>query len=198
MSSSADFRPAPIPSRTSSALRRLAAVSVAGVSLAAALPLSAQDPPRVAPEDYGRWENLGPALLSPHGDWIAYTVSRGDETAELRVRRLSEDSTRVFPWGEAPGFSPDGGWLAWTVGLSPEEAERLDEAGEALREGAALLDLATGEMREFESVSEWSFDSSGRFLALRGDAPEEPAGKGAALRIVMVATGSETSFGNVA
>ena len=198
MSSSADFRPAPIPSRTSSALRRLAAVSVAGVSLAAALPLSAQDLPRVAPEDYGRWENLGPALLSPHGDWIAYTVSRGDETAELRVRRLSEDSTRVFPWGEAPGFSPDGGWLAWTVGLSPEEAERLDEAGEALREGAALLDLATGEMREFESVSEWSFDSSGRFLALRGDAPEEPAGKGADLRIVMLATGSETSFGNVA
>ena len=198
MSSSADFRPVPIPSRASSALRRLAAVSVAAVCLAAALPLSAQDPPRVAPEDYGRWENLGPALLSPHGDWIAYTVSRGDETAELRVRRLSEDSTRVFPWGEAPGFSPDGGWLAWTVGLSPEEAERLDEAGEALREGAALLDLATGEMREFESVSEWSFDSSGRFLALRGDPPEEPAGKGADLRIVMLATGSGTSFGNVA
>ena len=198
MSSSADFRPAPIHSRTSSALRRLAAVSLAAVSLAAALPLSAQDPPRVAPEDYGRWENLGPALLSPHGDWVAYTVSRVDETAELRVRRLSEDSTRVFPWGGAPGFAPDGRWLAWTVGLSPEEIERLDGEGEALREGAALLDLATGEMREFESVSEWSFDSSGRFLALRGNPPGEPAGKGADLRIVMLATGSETGFGNVA
>ncbi|MYC52135.1 MAG: hypothetical protein F4X47_07460, partial [Gammaproteobacteria bacterium] len=116
MSSSADFRPVSMPSRTSSALRRLAAVS-----LAAALPLSAQNLPRVAPEDYGRWENLGPALLSPHGDWVAYTVSRVDETAELRVRRLSEDSTRVFPWGEAPGFAPDGRWLAWTVGLSPKD-----------------------------------------------------------------------------
>ena len=193
MSSSADFRPAPIPGRTSRALRRLAAVS-----LAAALPLSAQDPPRVAPEDYGRWENLGPALLSPHGDWIAYEVSRVDETAELRVRRLSEDSTRVFPWGGSPRFSPDGGWLAWTVGLSPDETERLEVDGEALREGAALLDLSTGEMREFESVSEWSFDSLGRFLALRGNPPEEPVGKGADLRIVMLATGSGTSFGNVA
>ncbi|MXW10644.1 MAG: S9 family peptidase [Gammaproteobacteria bacterium] len=193
MSSSADFRPVSMPSRTSSALRRLAAVS-----LAAALPLSAQNLPRVAPEDYGRWENLGPALLSPHGDWVAYTVSRVDETAELRVRRLSEDSTRVFPWGEAPGFAPDGRWLAWTVGLSPKDTERFEEEGEALREGAALLDLATGELREFESVSGWSFDSSGRFLALRGNPPEEPAGKGADLRIVMLPTGSETSFGNVA
>ena len=193
MSSSADFRPVPIPSRTSNALRRLAAVC-----LAAAHPLSAQDLPRVAPEDYGRWENLGPALLSPHGDWVAYTVSRVDETAELRVRRVSEDATRVFPWGASPVFAPDGRWLAWTVGISPEETERLEEEGEALREGVALLDLSTGEMREFESVSEWSFDSSGRFLALRGNPPEEPAGKGADLRIVMPATGSETSFGNVA
>ena len=177
---------------------RPAASLLAPGLLAAALPLSAQDLPRIAPEDYARWENLGPALLSPHGDWIAYTVSRVDETAELRVRRLSEDSTRVFPWGGSPRFSPDGGWLAWTVGLSPEETERREEEGDALREAAALLDLATGEVREFESVSGWSFDASGRFLALRGDPPEEPTGKGADLRIVMLATGSETSFGNVA
>ena len=166
--------------------------------LAAALPLAAQDLPRVAAEDYGRWENLGPALLSPHGDWIAYEVTRVDESAELRVRRVSEDSTRVFPWGASPGFSPDGRWLAWTVGLSSEDRERLEQEGEALRERTALLDLANGEMREFDSVSEWRFDSSGQFLALRGDAPEEPEGKGADLRIVTLATGSETSFGNVA
>ena len=177
---------------------RSAAGLLATCLLAAAVPLSAQDLPRVAPEDYGRWENLGPALLSPHGDWIAYEVTRVDESAELRVRRLSEDSTRAFPWGGSPGFSPDGRWLAWTVGLSPEEMERLEEEDEAPRERAGLLDLATGEAREFDSVSEWSFDSSGRFLALRGDPPEELAGKGADLRIVMLAAGSETSFGNVA
>ena len=209
MSSSTDFSPAPIPTRASSALRRIrgsdgvwgprpAPSLLATGLLAAVLPLSAQDLPRVAPEDYGRWENLGPALLSPHGDWIAYEVSRVDESEELRVRRLSEDSARIFPWGGSPGFSPDGGWLAWTVGLSPEETERREEEGDALREGAALLDLATGELREFESASGWSFDASGRFLALRGDPPGEPAGKGADLRIVMLATGSETNFGNVA
>ena len=177
---------------------RPAAGLLATIFFAAALPLAAQELPRVAADDYGRWENLGPALLSPHGDWVAYEVSRVDATMELRVRRVREDSTRVFPWGASPGFSPDGRWLAWTVGVSPEERERLEEEGEPVREEVALVELATGEMRAFASVSQWSFDSSGRFLALRGDAPEEPEGKGADLRIVTLATGSETSFGNVA
>ena len=197
--SSSPASPVSIPGPTVSVrgLRSAMGRLAAGL-LAAALPLSAQDLPRVAPEDYGRWETPGPAVLSPHGDWIAYEVTRVDETAELRVRRVSEDSTRVFPWGESPGFSPDGRWLAWTVGLSPEESERLDEEGETAREGAALLDLASGEIRRFEAVSEWSFDASGRYIALRGEAPEEPEGKGADLRVVTVAAGSETSFGNVA
>ena len=165
--------------------------------LAGPFPLSAQELPRVAPGDYGRWENLGPAVLSPDGDWIAYEVTRVDETAELRVRRVSEDSARVFPWGESPAFSPDGRWLAWSVGLSPEERERLEEEGEAIRGKAMMLSLETGETREFESVSEWRFDASGRFLALLGHPPEEPAGKGADLRVVSLATDAETSFGNV-
>ena len=208
MSSSADLSPVS-SSRTRRAHRRIpggvgkwaprrAARILAPGLLAAAFPLSAQDLPRVAPEDYGRWETLGSALISPHGDWIAYQVSRVDETAELRMRRVSEDSTRVFPWGGSPAFSPDGRWLAWTVGVSPEERERLEAEDEPVRQEAALMELATGEMRAFASVSQWSFDSSGRFLALRGDPPGEPAGKGADLRIVTLATGSETSFGNVA
>ena len=93
MSSSADLSPASIPARASRVLRRIrgsVAVGVCGPRAAtgliaaiclAALPLSAQDLPRVTPEDYGRWENLGPALLSPRGDWIAYEV-----TASTRAR----------------------------------------------------------------------------------------------------------------
>ncbi len=193
MSSSTDMS-CPVADGRSSAI---ACLLLAGALLAGVGPVSAQGLPRVAPGDYGRWENLGPAALSPEGDWIAYQVTRVDEASELRVRRVSEDSTRVFPWGEAPEFSADERWLAWTVGLSPEERERLQEADETIRGKAALLDLASGETREIESVAEWEFDASGQFLALRGHAPEEPEGKGADLRVLTLATGSETSFGNV-
>ena len=172
-------------------------VCVTATLLVLSSPASAQDRPVVAPDDYGRWENLGAAVLSPFGDWIAYTVTRVDEQSELRVRKLDEDSTRAIPWGSAPVFSADGRWLAWTVGLAPEERERLEESDEPIRERAAVMDLQTGETREFDAVSERRFDASGRFVALRGYPPDDPAGKGADLRIVGLATGETTTFGNV-
>ena len=174
-----------------------AMAALAGLTLVLPSPASAQDRPLVTPEDYGRWERLGGAEFSPSGDWIAYVVTRVDEKSELRVRKVAEDSVRVFAWGSAPRFSADGRWLTWTVGLPPKARERLEESDEPIREKASLMDLQTGETREFDAVSEPRFDASGRFLALRGYAPDEPAGKGADVRIVTLATGTETSFGNV-
>ncbi|WP_419943457.1 alpha/beta hydrolase family protein [Candidatus Palauibacter sp.] len=120
-----------------------------------------------------------------------------DEKSELRVRKLEEDSVRIFPWGSAPRFSPDDRWLSWTIGLPPEERERLAESDKPIREKASVMDLQTGETREFDAVSEQRFDASGSFMALRGYPPDEPSGKGADLRIITLATGTETSFGNV-
>ena len=181
-----------------SRFRTLATLAALG-GLALVLPSSAssQERPLVTPDDYGRWERLGGVEVSPLGDWIAYEVTRVDETSELRVRRIEEDSARVFPWGADPRFSPDGRWLAWAIGLPPEERERLAESDEPVREKASVMDLETGEIREFDAVSEGRFDAAGRYVALRGYSPEEPSGKGADLRIVTLATGTETSFGNV-
>ena len=175
----------------------LATPLLAAALLALGSPATAQDRPLVTPDDYGRWENLGGAVLSPHGDWIAYTVTRVDEQSELRLRQLDEDSTRVFPWGSSPSFSPDGRWLAWTVGLPPEEREQLEEEGDPVREKTSVMDLRNGEIREYDAVADRDFDPSGRFLALRGYAPDEPPGKGADLRVLTLATGAETTFGNV-
>ncbi len=175
----------------------LTALLTAATLLAIPAPASPQDLPLVTPDDYGRWERLGANALSPYGDWVASVVTRVDEASELRVRRLADDSTRVFSWGSAPAFSADGRWLAWTVGLPPEERERLQEQDEPVRDKASVMDLQTGEIREFDAVSERRFDASGRFIALRGYTPEEPAGKGADVRIVNLATGAETTLGNV-
>ena len=186
-------------------------VALAGLGgLGLVLPAAAigQERLLVSPEEYGRWERLGGVEMSPFGDWVAYGVTRVDETAELRVRRLQPDAdaagavaedtaARVFAWGSGPEFSPDGRWLTWTVGLPPEERERLAESDEPIRERAALMDLRSGETREFDAVSETRFDASGQFLALRGYAPNEPAGKGADVRVLTLAAGTETSFGNV-
>ncbi|WP_420463610.1 prolyl oligopeptidase family serine peptidase [Candidatus Palauibacter sp.] len=183
-----------LPSRFPT-LATLAALG--GLTLVLPSPAYSQDRPLVTPDDYGRWERLGGFEFSPFGEWIAYVVTRVDEKSELRVRKLEEDSVRIFPWGSAPRFSPDGRWLTWTIGLPPEERERLEESDEPIREKASVMDLQFGETREYEAVSEQRFDASGRFVALRGYPPDEPSGKGADLRIITLETGTETSFGNV-
>ena len=174
-----------------------ALAALGGLTLVLPSPASPQDRPLVTPDDYGRWERLGGVEFSPFGEWIAYVVTRVDEKSELRVRKLEEDSVRIFPWGSAPRFSPDGRWLSWTIGLPPEERERLAESDKPIREKASAMDLQAGETREFDAVSEQRFDASGSFMALRGYPPDEPSGKGADLRIITLATGTETTFGNV-
>ena len=166
--------------------------------LAGPASISAQERPPVTPGDYGRWESLGGSSLSPFGDWIAYSVSRVDETSELRVRRIDEDSTRVFPWASGPRFSPDGRWLAWTTGVSPDEEEALRGRDEPVRRTASVMDLRSGDIREFEAVAGLAFNATGRFIALRGYPPSEPSGKGADLRVVDLVAEEVNAVANVA
>jgi len=176
----------------------LLAGALSAVTALVPAPVTAQQKPTLPASDYGRWESLGfGATLSPFGDWLAYPVTRVNEEDELRIREIGRDSTRAIPYGSSPLFSPDGRRLAWSVGMSSEERERLQEAGDPVRDGAALMDLRTGEVRDFEAIASLAFDATGRFLALAGYPPEEPAGKGGDLRVLDLEEGSETAFGNV-
>ncbi len=179
-------------------IRRLPSVAVILLlSLAAAHPASAQERPRVTPEEYGRFESLLQPSIAPDGGWLAYRVRRVDETEELRIRPLAGDTLLVVPWGGAAEFSADSRWAAWSIGMSEDERERLREEEKPIHNRAGLRDLQSGVEREFASVRALSFDPSGRFLALHGYSPEDAQGRGADLRIVDLRSGTEMSFGNV-
>ncbi len=174
--------------------RHLIAVVMLAMSAATAL---AQKKPTLTPKDYGHFERLGSAALSPDGAWLAYGISRVDERNELRVRATDRDTLRVAAWASNPSFSANSRWLAWSTGISTEDQEELQEQGIPVRTGAALLDLTSGEGREFEAVRSFEFSPDAQFLALHGYAPGEPEGKGADLRLLNLDSGSETTFGNV-
>jgi hypothetical protein len=40
-----------------------------------------QTKPRMTPADYGKWETLGAASLSPDGKWLAYGVNRSNRNS---------------------------------------------------------------------------------------------------------------------
>ncbi|MBW3535750.1 MAG: prolyl oligopeptidase family serine peptidase [Gemmatimonadetes bacterium] len=175
--------------------RRHAGAMLLTVALASPLPLAAQEP--VPPEEYGRFERLGAATLSPDGHWIAYAVNRVDGEDELRVRALRGETSITVPYGAEPAFSAGSRWLAWSVGVGEAERERLEAAGEPVPSTVSILDLSTGERRSLGAAASFTFSADGRFLSLAGPAPDEPEGRGGDLRVSTLADGSTTTFGNV-
>ncbi|MDH3224325.1 MAG: hypothetical protein OEO23_11465, partial [Gemmatimonadota bacterium] len=157
-----------------------------------------QQPTLLEAEDFDRWERLGRSVLSPMGDWVAYEVTRNDESRELRVWGESQDSTIVIPWAGDPSFSPDGRWLAWAAGHSTEEEEAARDSDTPLREGVGLLDLRNpGSPTRFDDVMDFSFDPTGEWLALLAHRSGNDSEVGAGLRVVELDSGGVTSFGSV-
>jgi hypothetical protein len=56
---------------------------LATIALLVAGPAAAQQRPTITPPDYGRWEALGPATLSPDGAWLTYQVRRVNEATRF-------------------------------------------------------------------------------------------------------------------
>ncbi len=172
-------------------VRRMAqGIATVVAAILAAAPAGAQEKPTLTPADYGRWETLGRAQLSPDGGWLAYDIRRVDQKDELRVRALDEDSARVVPFGSDATFSNDGRWLAYAIGLSPEQ-EKDDDA----RESTGLLDLRARRDTTFEGATDFDFSDDGAYLALyREGSGEDEAGD---LVVHDLATGAEVPLGNV-
>ena len=159
---------------------------------------SAQQKPTLTADDYGQWETLGQAALSPDGLWLAVGVSRVNDQDELRIHRTDSDSVVVVPYGRSPQFSEDGAWLGYAIGISPDEREALQERREPVRTDMGLLNLRTGEQETIEEISSFSFSGDGRHLALRRYQPEEQESAGADAIVRDLASGTSISFGNIA
>src|SRR6185437_6694977 len=82
------------------------------------------------PDDYARLARVADPQVDPAGQWVAYTVSTTDETADKSVTHIwmvSWDGARTVQLtaraGESettPRFSPDGRWLAFASSRGSE------------------------------------------------------------------------------
>jgi dipeptidyl aminopeptidase/acylaminoacyl peptidase len=156
--------------------------------------------PTLDEADYGRWERLGGATLSPNGTWMAARVRRVNDNHELRIHHTEQDSTVAVDFGRNPSFSADGRWLAYSIGMSEERREKLREQEKPVRRTLGLLNLETGDTTQVEAVADFAFSDDGRWLAMMRYPPQEaPDGmEGADLLLRDLRSGTYTSFGNVA
>ncbi len=162
-------------------------------------PSAAPERPALTTDDFGKWERLGAAMLSPDGQWLAASIARVNEENELRVRPTSgRDSVIVVEYGSRPEFTANGRWLAYSVGMSEDARDALKKQKEPARNSVGLLDLRTGEVEEIEDVQSFAFSSDGAFLALQRYAPSgERDASGMDLVVRELGSGTDINFGNV-
>ena len=164
--------------------------------------------------------------FSPDGQWIAYGINRTSRSNELRVTKIADASTKTFAFGGGQTFSFDSKWLAYSITQSEAEQERLRAAQSARAELARhpeSLDGRKHDRREHRVVRVQrrrqvprdaavsagasgarrlaaAHSAPGRGAAARGggapgDATEDRPG--ATLTVRDLASGRDTTFGNV-
>lgn len=157
-------------------------------------------PPPLDAADYGPWERLGRATLSPAGTWMAVPIRRVNGNHELRIHHTERDTMRAVAFGRNATFSANGRWLAYHIGMSEEQREQLRNQERPVRNQLGLLDLQTGDTTVVADISAFAFSDDGRYLAMRRYRPQDApdAMRGADLLLRDLAHGTYTSFGNVA
>ena len=174
----------------------MALVPVAVAGLMPAPP--AQQLPSLTEADYGQWESVGQATLSPNGTWLAVDVRRVNEENELRIHRTDSDSVVAVPFGSRAAFSKNGRWLAYIIGVSPDEREAMAKRDEPVKNALGLFDLAAGTEERVEAIASYSFSDDGRFLALtRAGQSDAAAAAGSDVIVRDLDQGTSISFGNV-
>jgi dipeptidyl aminopeptidase/acylaminoacyl peptidase len=165
------------------------------------------------PADLTFWKNIRFTALSNDGKWFAYQLTPNEGDAEVVVRPTAEGEERRFGIGEPPppagGFggggntsvvlSDDARWLGFFKYPTAADAKKLRKERKPVQSGVVLVNLASGEKREFDKVRRFAFSpKKPNWLALHRYAPDgTPAGAGSDLLLVDLRSGAVTSIGNV-
>ena len=193
----------------------------------------------IALDDIIAWKTVGSPTLSNDGQWFAYRLAPGEGDSQVVIRRARADKEMRFDAGETPvagpgdggggrggapapatlAFSDDSKWVAFATYPTRAEGQRLRRQRRPLQNGVTLVNLASGEKREYAKIRRFSFiGEASTWIALHrlpaqsggpGRAGGPPAAaapaagaaadspKGTDLILRELATGQELNVGNV-
>jgi dipeptidyl aminopeptidase/acylaminoacyl peptidase len=169
------------------------------------------------PADLTFWKSPRSVQLSLDGKWFAYQVAPNEGDGEVVVRPTGDGKEMRFPIGEPqtlaggfndPNFQPpspavqisgDTKWVAFTKYPAAAEAKKLRKDRKPLQNAVSLLNLATGEVREFDKVRRFQFTGEKpSFLVMHRYAADGGGqGAGAELLVLDLRHGTVATIGNV-
>ena len=179
--------------------------------------LTAQDkkeevkkPKAIEIKDVIKWKSIRSAVISNNGEWFAYQVAPSEGDGEVIIRKMKEDKENKFPSGDASitygniSFSYDSKWAAFATSPKFSETKSLKKQKKTIYNGVTVVNLATGEKKEFEKVRSFRFSNENpNWIVLSKYPPEgttpgkdKPTGGDIVLR--ELSSGKEFNIGNVA
>jgi len=124
------------------------------------------------------WKRIQTPLISANGQWLAYKLEPGEGDSEVVIRNLKNGKEQRFAIGEVPrpepnlggggrggapaaprdlAISEDSKWAAFLAYPPAKEARALRRQRRPVESHLILIDLATGDKKEFERVRRFAF-----------------------------------------
>ncbi|HVF97216.1 MAG TPA: prolyl oligopeptidase family serine peptidase [Flavisolibacter sp.] len=178
-------------------LQRSLAALLCGFLFILPFALHAQQKKNLTPEEYGKWQSIGAADLSPNGEWVTYGITAQEDNDTLFVRNRATNKIYKLEFGSAPEFSKDNQWIAYRIGMPFKEAEKLRDQSKPIEYKMGLLNLSTGKKEVIQNINRFGFSRNGKFLAVYLSPPKESKEKGAVLLVKNLADGHTHTIGNV-
>lgn len=159
-------------------------------------PVNAQKK-NLAPDDYIKWQSIGPLNISDNGEWVAYQITVQEGNDSMYVVNRNTKKVYKLEFASSPEFSKDNQWIAYRVGLPFKEAEKLREDGKPIEYKMGLLNLQTGKKETIQNVRQFGFSRNGKFIAVSLAPPKENKDKGYVLLLKNLSDSSTHTIGNV-
>ncbi|MCS5490544.1 S9 family peptidase [Algoriphagus limi] len=170
----------------------------------------AQDTKPITWKDIPTWKYMpGSAFrLSPDGQWMAYGLVQLEGDGEIILQKVGDESSKkTFKIGStnfpSMQFSEDGKWFAYTEYPTFAQKKANEKSkGKPLKNKAILVKLGTDDKKEFENVSNYSFNGEASThlvinLSKEGNGNGGDA-RGSDLLIYHLASEKTQNVGNVA
>lgn len=116
-------------------------------------------------EDMMKFRHIVDPVISGDGQWVALATKPDRGDGDVRVYPVEGGAPFTIERGGKPAFSLDSRWLVATV--NPMAVDLEKEEKEKPRPGLALLELATGQLVQFEKVEDYAFSPDSAWLAYR-------------------------------
>jgi dipeptidyl aminopeptidase/acylaminoacyl peptidase len=177
-----------------------------------AAPTPAPAAPRsLALQDILAWKSIPFAAVSADGAWLIYRLTPVEGESEIVIRGTRDEKEYRFPIGEAPRYpgkgeiavSEDGQWASFLVYPGAAEARGLRKDKKKIVTKAALVNLASGEKVEYETIRSFGFSGENPgWIAFHKAIPEsrekeKDKWSGSDLILRELASGRELNVGNV-